>query len=135
MDVYDLCLRKEVTWLHHPVEVRQHQRMLDKAISRAHFLGHSVNALSPLTFERIAPEVPKVSLSFRPNSGELLFADNPLEDNIAPLHQLLVLSLKLFAANTDLTLGLGEAVGSCKILILIVNHVVDLPELLIVTTA
>ena len=62
-------------------------------------------------------------------------ADNPIEDNIALLHQLLVLSLKLLAINTDLTLGFGETVGSCKILILIVKDVVDLPELLIVATA
>jgi len=121
--------------LHHPVEVRQHQRMLDKAISRAHFLGDTVNALGALTFERIAAEVPKMSLSFRTNGSELLVADNPLEDNIALLHQLLVLPLKLLATDTDLTLGFGETVGSCKILILIVDHVVDLSELLIVATA
>ena len=79
--------------------------------------------------------MPKVSLSFRTNVGELLVADNPLEDNVSLRHQLLVLPLKLFATDTDLTLSFGEAVGSCKVLILIVNDVVDLSELLIVTTA
>ena len=70
---------------HNSVEVRQHQRMLDKAISRAHFLGNTVNALGTLAFERVTPEVPEVSLSFRSNVGELLVADNPLEDNVSLL--------------------------------------------------
>ena len=71
--------------------------------------GHSVNTLGTLTLKRIAPEVPKVSLSFRTNVGELLVADNPLEDNVSLRHQATGLPLKLFATDTDLTLSFGEA--------------------------